>query len=158
LELRSRIERYLAGVYTTFPHYTSHLVDHSDEIVRVISLVLATADDLPGRAVVQPLTLNSTEVYLLLLAAYLHDSGMVVSEQEKIAAVESRAWQQTLRSDEAFCREHDHVQQLFADSDGSVARRYAAGLQERLLIAEFFRRQHARRSAHVINDALFVAR
>ena len=158
IELRARLARYLPGIYTTFAHYTSHLIDHSDEIVRAISAVAPIRLDKQSHATAPAQVLNPTETYFMLIAAYLHDAGMVVSEQQKISAIQSRDWQRRLRSDDTFKREHDRINGLFAAAGDSQDLRYAAGMEERVLIAEFFRRQHATRSEYAINDALFIPR
>ena len=79
IELRAAVEAWLSLIPNTFPHYTSHTVHHSDEIVLQMSKLLFQDDD-PKRPVVQ---FSPTEVYILAAAAYLHDAGMVVSDKER---------------------------------------------------------------------------
>jgi hypothetical protein len=154
LELRQTLHQFLAASRETFPHYTSHAVDHSDEIVRSMSAVLERA------AVGAALELSSTEIYLLLLAAYLHDAGMVVSEEEKLRALGTREWQYFLRSDDAHAAKHDEIQNLRSEAQqrNDDALSYQADLRLRLLIAEYFRVQHAGRAVLAINEALAVPR
>ena len=77
--LRDEISRLLAYTPQTFPHYTSHTVNHSDEIVVQLSHLL-----FDGGNPAQPrLDLSTVEAYILLASAYLHDAGMVVSDNEK---------------------------------------------------------------------------
>src|SRR5208283_1591768 len=79
LDMRSKIEEWLAFIPVTFPTYTRHTIKHSDEIIIQLSKMLFENDD-SAKPVVR---LSSTEVYILIAAAYLHDVGMVVSEKEK---------------------------------------------------------------------------
>lgn len=154
LELRHRLHQFLAAARETFPHYTSHAVDHSDEIVRSMSAVVERA------AVGTPLELTSTEIYLLLMAAYLHDAGMVVSEEEKLRALGTREWQYYLRSDDSHAADHDEIQKLRAEAQqrNNDALSYQADLRLRLLVAEYFRVRHAGRVVLAINKALAVPR
>ena len=150
LELRGEVETYLSRVSATFSHYTSHAVDHSDQIVREISaLVYQDAFD-PKTACVE---LTPIEVYLLLLAAYLHDTGMVVTDQEKIAALSTAAW-------DRFAHDHAETADLVNDEAplNDAQDQFVRGLEQQWAIAEFFRRQHAERAAVAINSALNVGR
>ncbi|WP_425842176.1 HD domain-containing protein [Microbacterium sp. PA5] len=150
LELRSDVETYLGRVSATFAHYTSHAVDHSDQIVREISaLVYRDAFD-PETACVE---LTPIEAYLLLLAAYLHDTGMVVTDQEKIAALSTAAW-------ERFALDHSDTADLVTNDAplNNAQEQFVRGLEQQWAIAEFFRRQHTERAAVAINSALNVDR
>src|SRR5688500_4881975 len=84
LRLRERVDTFLRGVHTTFPHYTSHAVDHYDEIVHQLSMLLEGGP--ASRA------MTDIECYLLVCAAYLHDAGMVVTEEEKFKVLGSDDW------------------------------------------------------------------
>src|SRR5437868_3305386 len=86
-ELRGVVERWLTYIPATFGHYTSHTLDHSDEIVRQISWLLFPAGS--ARPIIP---LGAVEAYILIAAAYLHDAGMVVSEGEKQAILSSDEW------------------------------------------------------------------
>jgi len=151
--MRSRVETYLRGVHLTFAHYTSHAVDHSDEIVRQLSMLLYEDSQDQYSITVD---LNAVEAYLLLLSAYLHDAGMVVSDSEKL---------QVLQSDEWLDFSSKHSAELISDRELKGAagpepsadqQLFVAGLEQRLMLAEFFRRQHASRAGGAINSALRV--
>jgi len=90
LELREVVEGWLAYVPQTFPHYTRHTVQHSDELVRQGSQLLF-ADGDPAKPV---LALSAVEAYILAAAAYLHDAGMVSPDKEKAEILASEAWQE----------------------------------------------------------------
>src|SRR3712207_529255 len=76
LELREVLEKWLAYTPQTFPHYTLHTVMHSDEVIRQVSSLLFDDQGSPTVA------LSAVELYVIAAAAYLHDAGMVSSDDE----------------------------------------------------------------------------
>jgi hypothetical protein len=88
LELRESIGRWLGYVPQTFPHYTRHTIEHSDEIIIQASKLLFMDDD-PTKPVVP---LSAIESYVISAAAYLHDAGMVASDREKVEILGTEAW------------------------------------------------------------------
>src|SRR5437773_6344480 len=88
LELRETVEGWLSYIPNTFPHYTRHTVQHSDEIIVQASKLLFRDDD-PDRP---SINLSSIEAYILVASAYLHDAGMVTADQEKLDILKSEAW------------------------------------------------------------------
>src|SRR6185436_12693833 len=76
-QLRETVTGWLGYVAQTFPHYTRHTVDHSDHIVAQMSHLLFSKKGKPA------VDLSPIEAYVLIAAAYLHDTGMVVSDDEK---------------------------------------------------------------------------
>src|SRR5262245_10764646 len=86
-ELRLEVDRWLAYVPSTFPHYTQHTTEHSDEIIHAMSNLLFHDGS------IEPSTsLSGAEAYIAAAAAYLHDIGMVVSEAEKQELLASEEW------------------------------------------------------------------
>lgn len=77
-EVRKVIPGWLGYVKETFPHYTDHTERHSEEIVRQISKLLFTNEDV-SRPVIK---LSAVEAYILIAAAFFHDAGMVASNPE----------------------------------------------------------------------------
>ena len=71
---RQLVGRALGAVATTFPHYSLHDASHSDTILRQIARVLG-----PRRIAL----LGATDLWLLLEAAYHHDVGMVLTEEDQ---------------------------------------------------------------------------
>lgn len=110
--LREQISRWLAYTPATFPHYTSHTVDHSDEIVTQLSFLLFDGAD-PGKP---RLDLSSAEAYILLASAYLHDAGMVASDVEKLSILKSPAWQAWVSGDSGGAKRWQEIEQLRADT------------------------------------------
>ena len=146
VECRGLIEQWLAYIPQTFPHYTRHTVRHSDEIILQLSkLLFRDEGELPA------INLSPTEAYILVMASYLHDAGMVCSDHEKMAILQSEAWErwvtdgtgsQRWRNIEAL--RHAHT------PEPDALRNFLADVQTRFLLAEFVRRQHHRRSAHIV--------
>jgi molecular chaperone HtpG len=75
VDLREMVARWLGYVPASFPNYTSHTVEHSDEIIRQVSRVIFRDGDSSKPTV----ELSALEAYVLCAAAYLHDAGMVVT-------------------------------------------------------------------------------
>ncbi|HYI09373.1 MAG TPA: hypothetical protein VEK57_09915 [Thermoanaerobaculia bacterium] len=146
--LRRTIERWLRYVSQTFPHYTSHAVDHSDNIIASLSHILF-AEDNPKKPVVE---LSGIEAYALIAAAYLHDAGMVVSDAEKRTILASDEWKRWIETQMA--REWADVQKLRdeAAAQNSPEKHFLADLHTRHLIAEFVRRVHHKRAARMVAE------
>ncbi len=87
-ELRESVRGWLNYIPHTFPHYTRHTLEHSDEIVLQMSKLLFQ-DDHPESHVID---LSPAEAYILIAAAYLHDAGMVTSDSQKQEILASDAW------------------------------------------------------------------
>ncbi len=150
LELREAVAGWLTYTVATFPHYTRHTVEHSEEIIFQISKILFRNDDIND--ITLP-TLSPTEAYILIAASYLHDSGMVVSDKEKEETLSSPAW------DEWSLKEANAVrlQKISEFRDGlqptdSVIRNFLADVELRRLIAEFFRQHHHLRAGDVVRQ------
>jgi hypothetical protein len=148
LEVREAASRWLGYIPQSFQHYTTHGIDHSDEIILQISKLLFKDDD-PAQAVVK--ALSPTEGFILVVAAYLHDSGMVASDREKQEILGSDSWRKWVQTDAARER-WTAVEQFRANQTppDSGVRNFIADLQVRFLIAEFIRNRHHERAASVI--------
>jgi hypothetical protein len=154
VELRHEMTRYLAAVHTTFSHYTSHGVDHSDEIVRQLSSLLFANPESPDRPAID---LTDTEVYLLILGAYLHDSGMVVADREKFAAITSDEWALFAAESQLVDEARELVDRLTnGPVVGDAQELFVKALEQRLLLADYFRRRHAQRARETISGALNI--
>jgi molecular chaperone HtpG len=149
LELREAVQGWLEYVPQSFPHYTRHTIQHSDEIVLQLSKLLFKDDD-PSKPVIR---LSAAEVYILVASAYLHDIGMVISEKEKIELLKSSEWAKWTEENEAG---HNRWVQIKEFRDGekpsdSALRNFLADLQTRFLLADYVRRQHHMRGARLIS-------
>lgn len=153
--LKSRVDVYLRGVGATFSHFTSHAVDHSDQIVRELSNLLFTDPTDEESIVIQ---INGVETYLLLLSAYLHDVGMVVTDEEKLKVLSSEGWEEFAANNQQVAEDMKRIQGDLAETATSSAAEdlFVASLEQRLLLADYFRSQHADRAPSAINGALQV--
>jgi hypothetical protein len=153
ISLRERIGGWLKYTVGTFPHYTSHGIDHSDAIIVELGRLLFRDNKRPTIRALSPL-----EAYIVGAAAYLHDAGMVVSETEKRALLESDGWSSWLLDTE---RQEDWAEIIGircgtsqAAPDNVPARHFIADLKTRYLLAEYFRERHHTRAADVVRYRL----
>jgi len=149
-ELREAVHGWLSYVPQTFPHYTRHTIEHSDEIILQLSKMLFQEED-PRRPTVR---LSSVEAYILIAASYLHDAGMVVSDQERTAIITSEAWKSWTTGNGGGAnrwRAIDAFRRGAEPADPSL-RHFLADIQTRFLIAEFIRRRHHLRAADVLRQ------
>jgi molecular chaperone HtpG len=139
IELRTAVESWLSYIPGTFPHYTSHTVHHSDEIVLQVSKLLFRNDE-STQPIVQ---VSPMEAYILATAAYLHDAGMVVSDKEKAGILDSADWKEWTESGGAAPRWREIRDFRQGDNPPNEGtRNFLADIQTRYLIAEFVRRTH----------------
>lgn len=150
LELREAVEGWLAYIPNTFPHYTRHTVRHSDEIVLQLSKLLFKDED-PSQIV---LPLTAVEAYCLLASAYLHDAGMVTSDQEKVEVLGTKEWNTWVSGEGGGAKRWTEIQNLRNGNapENEAIRYFLADLQTRFLIAEFIRRVHHLRAQQVIDQ------
>jgi molecular chaperone HtpG len=143
-QVRAEVSNSLQHVTRFFPHFPSHGVDHSDRIAAQLSKLLA----IEGQLVLQ---LSTAELYCLCCAIYVHDLGMVVSEAEAAAIVESDDWKKFTGTDPEGRARYEQYGALLAScrrgDDGGL---FACALAMRRLIASFVRREHHKRSALVL--------
>jgi len=143
LELHDIIKNWLAYIPKTFPHYTRHTIEHSEEIIRQMSKLLFKEEDVNSPVV----RLSSAEVYILIVSAFLHDAGMVVSDKEKIEILASSEWKEWTTIG-GGAKRWNEIKSLREDETvESTIKNFIADLQTRFLIAEFIRRNHHLRAA-----------
>lgn len=94
------------------------------------------------------------EIYILAVAAYLHDAGMVVSDSEKAKILTTEEWRKYVSDDEPGAKRWKSIQDFRNGSQPSndAQRHFLADIQARFLIAEFIRRKHAQRVAEIITQ------
>lgn len=150
-DLRELITKWLAYVPATFPHYTAHTVEHSDEILRQTSRFLfknpEQVDESPEPVVAD---LTSVEAFIVGAAAYVHDAGMVCSDDEKSRILQSADWRDWLKRGNNNAR----FQEVTSNPPKHAGELFAASLQLRFLIAEFVRQHHHERAAIVLRQYL----
>lgn len=147
-ELRDVVQKWLEYTPETFPHYTKHTVQHSDEIIVQLSKLLFRNDD-PNQPVVK---LTAIEAYVLAAAAYLHDAGMVLSDKEKMKIMESSEWKSWISEEGGGARRWLEIRNLRENSKiaDEAIRYFLADIQTRFLIAEYVRLSHHLRGGDLI--------
>jgi Histidine kinase-, DNA gyrase B-, and HSP90-like ATPase len=150
LELRSEVLGWLEYIPSTFPHYTRHTVGHSDNIVLQLSKLLFRNDDRNDCI----LKLSGAEAYILMAAAYLHDSGMVASPKELQEILTEVDWQSWTTGEGYAADRWNEIQKLRNGDEPSdkTLRDFIADLETRYLLAEYVRRVHHERAAFVIEQ------
>lgn len=143
------IPKVLQQVGQLFPHYSRHDQSHSEQILINIERLL-------GESRIK--LLSATDAWLLLEAAYWHDIGMVVPHQALKDALENPEFQNYRRQ---VASDSGHELQKFAlHFDSTDLSKAFTGAQSpldavdkfRLLMAEWFRREHPNRSEKSVND------
>jgi hypothetical protein len=128
----------LQKISATFPQYTAHDILHSRNVADRMGRLI------PKSTLAQ---LNGLEITLLLLAALIHDAGMVVSDAEKAETVASKIFKRFREESHA-----DRAQEAEkAREQGEVWR---ARLIEDALLAEYYRRLHAGRARKFLREHL----
>lgn len=70
---KRKLNRYMSSVITTFPTYSSHDAGHSMNIICAMERIL-------GKDRIK--ALSGVDTFLLLMSAYMHDVGMLYTEEE----------------------------------------------------------------------------
>ncbi|WP_434346316.1 ATP-binding protein [Myxococcus virescens] len=142
--LREELDKWLQHTTALFPHYTSHARDHSEYIIIQISNFLFSKSKPTAK------DFSKAEAYVLICAAYLHDAGMVVSPGEIAATLGSEQWKKFTTGPGASS--YQEIESILARQDiqPSDTIAYTAGLQLRLMLADYFRREHHQRAPNVL--------
>ncbi len=148
-EQREVIKGWLEYIPETFPHYTRHTIGHSEAIITQLSHLLFPPDSLTPTV-----NLSSVEVYILIVAAYLHDSGMVASDEEKQKILESDGWKKWTGQDGGGTQRWREIKEMrdSDEPDNQVIRNFIADREVRFMIADFVRRRHHERAGDVISQ------
>lgn len=141
---KQKVKRYLSSVGTSFPTYSAHDATHSMNIVSAIEKIL-------GQKMIK--RLSGVDSFLLLMCAYMHDTGMLYSDEEVNELWETEEFKGFL----ADSRERE-------DEVGKAARKIAkaeAGEVDSILeirqavtvvLMEYFRPRHGQR-IQTVTDA-----
>lgn len=141
----------LNTVVMNYPHYTNHDVSHCEAIITNIEMLL-------GEKVIR--ALSPTDTWLLLQAAYLHDIGMVIECKKIEQNWESKEFQEYLHemedsNDDSMAKNAKFINSL-GDKLGKKEKVSSWPVHVRnavtLLIAEYYRRQHAETSGSYVKD------
>lgn len=139
----------LESISSLFPHYSLHNESHSISILNYIVRIL-------GAENIQKLT--AIDLWMLLMAAYYHDIGMVVSGTELQATVSDSKFHTFLEEVKADASDDLHenaqafsiVNKRIEYSNSSFEYSHYEGFK--LLLAAYFRNKHADRSKDIINN------
>jgi hypothetical protein len=142
------IPKALQGIGILFPHYSRHDESHSKQILINIERLLGDNISL----------LTATDTWLILEAAYWHDIGMVVPQQDIEQALRSDGFEQYVLSIRenphhelhSFCRNFDssNISLCFSGASSPID----ALDQFRQLMAEWFRRKHPERAQAIVQS------
>ena len=145
---RDYVPKVQSVIIRTFPHFSQHDASHSEAILNAVVRVL-------GKEAIS--TLGSVDLWLLLSAAYYHDIGMAVFANDIESAFNDREYFQFVldcqkdvshplnRYASIYDVKEDGIYYKPALFDGKT---YDSAT---FLLAEFIRKQHARRSKESIS-------
>lgn len=147
------IPKALQSVGNMFPHYSRHDESHSKQILVNIERLLGDNIRL----------LTATDTWLILEAAYWHDIGMVVPQEDIIDACRQEGFQTYLEQIRlapnhelnTFAKsfDSDNLSICFAGADTP----FDAVDKFRQLMAEWFRQRHAGRAEPVVQSPWITA-
>lgn len=138
LKVAEYVSPLLSKIPENMPEYTLHDPAHSAKIIEIMAKIIP-APVISG--------LNSIEIALLILSAYLHDIGMTCDRDEK---------ESIIRSDENFnilFKSNVDKFQKFEQYKLEGNHRVATFIQDQIF-TEYLRRSHVKRSAEFIASNL----
>ena len=139
--VKKKMKNYLSLISQNFPHYSRHDISHVEK-------VLANIENILGEQRIVQLSVG--DVWLILLSVYLHDVGMLVSREEAKETWESQPFQEFLSNcTQGNDKDLKQAAQLVCNSGENVDALLVKH-SVTLLVAEFFRRFHARRSQEIM--------
>ena len=146
LELRDSMKTWLGYIPNTFPHYTDHSIKHSDSILNKLSQILFIDNDINQCKI----NFSAIELFVLCSAAYLHDCGMVIADDEKAKVLQLDGWKKWIAS-EGVSQRYKSIENLrHTDKGDKAVYNFLADTQLRYLIAEYIRKQHHYRVKDVL--------
>lgn len=141
----------LSTVVMSYPHYTKHDISHCEAVITAIEKLL-------GEEAIR--TLSPTDTWLLLQAAYLHDIGMVIECKRIEENWKTEEFQEYLHEseeslDKSLAESAKYINSFRSTSGEAkdvlswpIHVRYAVTL----LIADYYRRRHAKDSDLYVKD------
>lgn len=140
----------LSTVVMSYPHYTKHDISHCEAVITAIEKLL-------GEETIR--ILSPTDTWLLLQAAYLHDIGMVIECKRIEENWKTEEFQEYLHESEESSDKSLAESAKYINSFRNASReedvlswpvnvRYAVTL----LIADYYRRRHAKDSDLYVQD------
>ena len=137
-EIKERAESLLTYANASFPYFTPHNFKHSKSVVVNLNWILP--DDLKPK-------LNEHEIFFLIIAAWLHDWGMVCSPNEGVEKLEDIRKTHHVRTYENFLALYDKLGLNRHEAD--IAGRIARGHRVDDLNNDFFDEQIFSTNIHI---------
>ena len=138
--IRDELGKWLQHTAAIFPHYPDHTKTHSEQIITQLSKLLFRNN----RPILK--NLSRAEAYTLVCAAFLHDSGMVVTNAQIEEILKSSTWAQFTSAEGKGSQQWNAIQEFRKNQKHTDLTDYVVGTQLRLLVADFIRRQHHKRA------------
>jgi hypothetical protein len=139
--VKSSAVKYLPDVAKTFPHYSRHDLSHIEAIIDSIERIL-------GDERIEALPVG--DIWLILVSAYMHDIGMLLSYQEEKDAWESDSFKEYLSScEKGGDRGLQAAAKAVKDKSGNIHPLLIKNYVTQLT-AEYFRKYHHSRSSGVV--------
>jgi len=139
--VKNDMHKHLSSVSARFPHYSRHDISHVESILDSIEIIL-------GNERIKQLSIG--DIWLIILSAYLHDIGMLISYEEEKAAWRSEEFAKFLST----CEQDDdkELRKAAAAAQGKESKTDLLLIKKYVtqLTAEFFRQKHAERSKEII--------
>ncbi|HHR6037257.1 TPA: HD domain-containing protein [Providencia alcalifaciens] len=138
------LTRALNTVGRDFPHYSLHDASHSSTIITQIEKVISKDIEY----------LSATDCFLILESCYWHDSGMIISDSEKIDLLKSAEFQSFILQEKENSSEISEYIRLInstKDTEDSLDL-YEKSKALTFILADYFRKQHAERSGSYVID------
>lgn len=137
---KRKLTRYLSSVVTTYPTYSTHDTWHSANIVSAIENIL-------GKDRIKKLT--GIDTFLILMCSYMHDIGMLYTEQEVRELWKTKEFQSFLadyQSDESTIGKAAKLL-LDAEEKRKEEVTWPLDIKQAIIIVlmEYFRPQHGKR-------------
>ena len=148
---KKKCQDVLSTVVMNYPHYTKHDISHSEAIITNIEMLL-------GEESIK--VLSPTDTWLLLHAAYLHDIGMVIECKKIEENWDSKEFQNYLHdlensSDDSLAKNAKFINSLgekLGKKETVISWPVRVRHAVTLIIADYYRKQHAEDSNSYIKD------
>lgn len=96
-ECKKQMTKILPYYLTNFPEYTDHSVVHSEKVLSYASFLISENSE----------QLNEDEIYILIMAGYLHDVGMCLDPEAKKELMKEKGFG-TEEECVTYIRDHHH--------------------------------------------------
>lgn len=151
--LKEELKKYLPAIFAYYPHYSAHESSHSQSLISAIELIL-------GERRIR--ALSPADVWLIVVSAQLHDVGMIIPNEEiaKIATnLDFKKFLNEMKQslDIDFSRAATLLlERKISDDDNTWFLNIKQSVV--LLVAEYLRRQHAKRSDNIVSGDTTISR